>query len=112
MLHMHFNLVKKKKSRSRSIKNHDEPHTAGNTVTQHDKNEVLLHNHMPPREESISKMWMGESPLLSFHIKDSGNGPLEKKNYCSIVPLCGHEPFITNVTSPAQQSQGRRCLRT
>lgn len=43
---MHFNLVKKK-SRSRSIKNYDEPRTAGNTVTQHDKNEVLLHNHMP-----------------------------------------------------------------
>lgn len=41
---MHFNLIKKI-GISTSRKNYDEPHTAGNMVTQHDRNEVLLHNH-------------------------------------------------------------------
>lgn len=53
-----------------------------------------------PWEESISKMQMGESLLLSFHIKDSGSRPLEKKNYCCIVPVCRHKPFVTNLASP------------
>lgn len=66
---------------------------AGNTGPQYNKNKVLLRNpgQWPPWEEGISKMWMGKNALLSVHIQDSCNRPLEKKNYCSIVPLCRHE---------------------
>lgn len=39
----------------------------------------IMASQQPPWEESISKMQMGESLLLSFHIKDSGSRPLEKK---------------------------------
>ena len=70
-------------------------------MTQRDRNEVLLHNGglAASLEESFSKMWLEESPLLSFHIKDTGSWPLKKENYHSIVPVCRHKPFVTNLAS-------------